>query len=169
GEEDDVEFLKSGEYATEALQSAEDPFYFVALLVEFTIILPGIKVVGFGRNHWNHAEIEHQLSRFIALIGFIHEHWKAFWHWAKILQQRPAFWRIMRVSRRKGEDYGRSSIRGNHMNFGVPSAAGFADSLGAIFFNAPVPSGWTLTEVESSEKASILMRTICSACNFSNT
>jgi hypothetical protein len=45
GEENDVEFLKSGEYATEAFQSAEEPFYFVALLVQFAIILPGIEAV----------------------------------------------------------------------------------------------------------------------------
>jgi hypothetical protein len=33
------------------------------------------------------------------------------------------------------------------MNFGGPSAAGFADGLRTVFFNAPVPSGWTLTVV----------------------
>src|ERR1017187_9966583 len=37
------------------------------------------------------------------------------------------------------------------------------------FFNAPVPSGCTFTEVESKLNASILMRTICSSCNFSKT
>ena len=54
-EEDDVELLKSGEDATEAFQSAKEPFYFVALLVQFAIILPGIEAIGFWRNHWDHA------------------------------------------------------------------------------------------------------------------
>ena len=51
----------------------------------------------------------------------------------------------MRLARGEGERYGRSSIRGNHMNLGGPSAAGLADGLGAVFFRAPVPSGCTLT------------------------
>ena len=37
------------------------------------------------------------------------------------------------------------------------------------FFKAPVPSGCTLTRVESSFTASILRRTICSRCNCSKT
>jgi hypothetical protein len=43
------------------------------------------------------------------------------------------------------------------MNFGVPSATGLADSLRAILLKAPVPPECTLIEVESSEKASILI------------
>lgn len=54
------------------------------------------------------------------------------------------------------------------MNPGVPSTAGLADGLRAAFYNAPVPSGWTLTLVESSETASILMRTIWDFCNWVN-
>ena len=141
GEEDDIEFLKSGEDAPEAFQSAEKPFHFVAFLVEFAVIFPGIKPVGFGRNHWNHAQIEHQLPCLIALIRFIHQHWKPFRHWAKLFQQQPALGCVVRVAWRQSEDYSRSSIRGNQMNLGVPSAAGFADGLWSVFFNAPVPSG----------------------------
>src|ERR1700761_2164512 len=54
---------------------------------------------------------------------------------------------------RQGEGYGRSSIRGNQMNLGVPSAARLADGLRSVFFRAPVPSGCTLIEVESSANA----------------
>ena len=35
------------------------------------------------------------------------------------------------------------------MNLGGPSAARLADGLRAVFFRAPVPSGWTLTAVLS--------------------
>ncbi|HOF88554.1 MAG TPA: hypothetical protein PLZ36_10685 [Armatimonadota bacterium] len=34
---------------------------------------------------------------------------------------------------REAERYGRSSMRGNQMNFGGPSAAGFANGLGDVF------------------------------------
>ena len=75
----------------------------------------------------------------------------------------------MGIARRQRKGYGRSSIRGNQMNLGVPSATRFSDGLRSVFFKAPVPSGCTLTEVESKLKASIRMRTICSCCNRSNT
>jgi hypothetical protein len=37
------------------------------------------------------------------------------------------------VARRQREDYSRSSIRGNHMNPGIPSAAGFSNGLWAVW------------------------------------
>ena len=39
----------------------------------------------------------------------------------------------MRLTGRQAERHGRSSIRGNHMNLGVPSASGLADGLPAVF------------------------------------
>ena len=70
---------------------------------------------------------------------------------------RPA--RHRRPGRATAKGHGRPSIRGNHMNFGGPSAAGLADGLRSVFFNAPVPSGCTFTIVLSSDTASIRMRT----------
>src|ERR1700722_739589 len=88
---------------------------------------------------------------------------------SQLFQQGPSFRRIMRVAGRQGERYDRSSIRGNQMNLGIPSATGFPNGLWPVFFKAPVPSGCTFTDVESSEKASMLMRTICSSWSCSNT
>ncbi len=83
-------------------------------------------------------------------------------------QQGAAGLGVAGFAGREGEGYGRSSIRGNPMNLSAdPIPAGFSDGLGSVFFKAPVPSGCTaLTMVESSLTASILMRTICSRCNF---
>ena len=67
------------------------------------------------------------------------------------------------------EGHGRSSICGNHMNLGSPSAPRLSDRLWSVFFNAPVPSGCTLTMVLSIETALSLTRTICSRCRCSNT
>ncbi len=88
---------------------------------------------------------------------------------AKAIQQLPSFWGVVGLSRGEREGDGRSSIRGNHMNLGGPASSGFADGLGAVFFSAPVPSGWTLTMVLSIDTASILMRTICSLWSCSKT
>ena len=63
-----------------------------------------------------------------------------------------------------------ASIRGNHMNLGGPQPPrDLPMDCGPFFFNAPVPSGCTLTMVLSIETASSLMRTICSRCRYSNT
>jgi hypothetical protein len=43
GEEDDVELFNSGEDAAEAFQPAEEPFHFIALLVEFAVVIPRIE------------------------------------------------------------------------------------------------------------------------------
>ena len=88
----------------------------------------------------------------------------------KAIQQLTPFWSVVGLSRGEREGDGRSSIRGNHMNLGGPTAAGSADGLGTVFFfSAPVPSGWTWTMVLSSDTASSLTRTICSRCKCSKT
>ena len=50
------------------------------------------------------------------------------------------------------------------MNLGSPASTRLADGLRAVFFSASVPSGCTLTMVLSSDRASILIRMICSSC-----
>src|SRR5207237_10575009 len=101
-----------------------------------------------------------QLAGLVALVGSIHEQVQGSIRSAQALQQRATFGCVMRLPGRERERHGRASIRGNHMNLGVPSAAGLADGLRAVFFSAPVPSGCTLTAVLSKPTASILMRTI---------
>jgi hypothetical protein len=122
GKEDKIELFEPGEDSPEAFQPAEKPLDFVAFLVEFAVVFPWIEPVGFGWNHWDHAQIQHQLSRFVALVGLIHQHWKPFRHRTKFFQESSPLWRIVRVAGRQSEDYSRSSIRGNHMNLGVPPA-----------------------------------------------
>jgi hypothetical protein len=73
------------------------------------------------------------------------------------------------LARGQGKCQGCSSIRGNQMNLGGPSAAGSADGLPAVFFNAPVPSGWTLTIVLYNATASIFTRMICACCHLVKT
>src|SRR5258708_3569881 len=168
-EEEDIEFLEAGEDSAEALESPEEPLNFIALLVESAVVLPGLDAVGLWRNERDHAQDEYQLPGFVTLVGAIHQQRQAFRHRPQFCQQGATFGSIVGMAGRQGEGYGRSSIRGNQMNLGVPSAARLADGLRSVFFRAPVPSGCTLIEVESSANASILIRTICSDCNFSNT
>src|ERR1017187_6714629 len=68
-EEEDIEFLESGEDSAEALQPSEQPLDLIALLVKRTVVLPRLDAVGLGRNDGDHAEAEHKLSGFVAFIG----------------------------------------------------------------------------------------------------
>ena len=56
-----VEFLETREDTTEALESAEETFDLVALLVNGMIVVPGMHAVGLRGNHRNHSQVEHQV------------------------------------------------------------------------------------------------------------
>jgi hypothetical protein len=163
-----IEFLEAGEDATVTLEAAEETLDFIAFLVERPVIAPGLNAIGFGWDYGNHVQREHDLTGFVAFVSAIHDH-RHTGEGAQIAKQFSTFGRIMGITWRERERYCGPSIRGNHMNLGSPSAARFADRLRSVFFNAPVPSGCTFTEVESRLKASMRIRTICSNWSFSKT
>ena len=165
--EDDIEFIEAGEGSTEALEPAEEPLDFIALAVDGFVVLPWLQAVALGRHYRNKAEIQGQLPGLVVLLGAVHNQMQRRGQRPRARQQLMASLGVGGLTVRERKGYGRSSIRGNQMNLGGPSATGLADGLRSVFFNAPVPSGCTLTMVESRETASILMRTICSRCNFS--
>ena len=49
-EEEDIEFLETGEDSAEAFESSEEPLDFVALFVESAVVFPGFDAVGPWRN-----------------------------------------------------------------------------------------------------------------------
>ena len=106
-------------------------------------------------------QIKGQLAGLIALVGPVHQQVRSRALWPKTGQQFSSFRRVVGLPRGERDRYGGSSIRGNHMNLGGPTASGLADGLWSVFLRAPVPSGWTLTMVLSIDTASILIRTIC--------
>jgi len=68
---------------------------------------------------------------------------------------------------RQSECYGRSSIRGNQMNLGVPPPRDLPMAEVSVFFRArPVVADAPLIEVESSAKPRYDSH-ICSDCNLS--
>ena len=87
------------------------------------------------------TEIQSQLACLIVLIGAVHQQWQRLGQWSQTTEQLAALLGVVRLAGRESKGYRRSSICGNHMNLGGPSAAGFADRLRTVFFNAPVPSG----------------------------
>ncbi len=143
--EHDVELVEAGEDTSEALEPSEEPLDFVAALVEVSVIGPRRDAIGFWRDDGRKAEVECELPGLVAFIGAVHEQRQACERPDALLvprfEQGTAFGRIMRLSARQAEGQGRSLIRGNHMNLGVPSASGLADGLRPLFLGAPVPSG----------------------------
>src|SRR4029077_2317708 len=150
GDDHHVELLEAGEDASKALQTAKQPLDFVAPFVDGLAVVPSCDAGYLGRHHRNKSESQRQLSRFVTLVGAVHDQVQAPARWAQRFKQLAPLGRIVRLASRKGKGYCRSSIRGNHMNFGGPSPWGSADGLRAVFFSAPVPSGCTLTMVLSS-------------------
>lgn len=69
----------------------------------------------------------------IAFVGAVHQQGQCCGHRSQIPEQFTAFGGIVRVARRESKGYGRSSIRGNQMNLGCPSAARLANGLWSVF------------------------------------
>ena len=155
-----VELLEAGEDAPETLESAEQAFDLVAALVDCLAVVPGGDPRAERWDDRGKPEVEGQLPGLVSLIGPIHDQVNLPVRATECGKKLSSLGGVVRLPGREGKRYGRSSIRGNQMNLGVPSAAGLADGLRAVFFSAPVPSGCTLMLVESSDTASILMRTI---------
>jgi len=73
-EENAIQFLEAGEDAPVTFEAAKEALDFIALLVEGSVIAPGINAIGFGRDYRNHIQREHKLTGFVAFISTIHDH-----------------------------------------------------------------------------------------------
>src|SRR5215831_20938056 len=140
-DEHDVEFLESGKDAAEPLKASKKTFNFIAPFIHSPVVFPRFDAVGFWRHDRNKSEIQRQLTSVEAFVGTVHDQVERFGGTIQCFEQCLPASRVMVVARRQGECHCRSSIRGNHMNFGGPSSARLSDGLWAVFFSAPVPSG----------------------------
>ena len=132
-EEDDVEFIEAGEDAAETFESTEESLDLVAFAIHGFIVLPGLQAIAFGRNDGNEAKVQSQLESFVVLVGAVHQQMQWRGQRSNAAQQYAAFHRVGGLASREGKGYGRSSIRGNHMNLGGPSAARFSNGLRTVF------------------------------------
>ena len=140
-EEHDVELLEAGEDAPEALEAPEEPLDLVAPLVHLPVVLPGVDSVALGRHHGVEAEVQGQLACGVVLVGLVHDQRRGAGGPVQLAHELAALRGVVRVAGGEGEGDRRSGIRGNHMNFGVPSAAGLADGLRAVFLGLPCRRG----------------------------
>jgi hypothetical protein len=125
---------EAGEDAPEAFQSAEEPLDLVAFAVHGFVVLPRFETVAFGWDHGDEGKIQRQLPGFIVFLGTVHDQMQWSWQGPMLPQKFPSLNCVGCLTWREREGYGRPSIRGNHMNLGGPSAAGFSDGLGPVFF-----------------------------------
>jgi hypothetical protein len=159
GKEHHIEFLETGEDASEAFEPTKQSFDLVAAAVHGAVVLPSVNAVLLRRNNRNEAEVEGQLPGVLAFVGSVHQQMNRPSRRAKPAQKLAPFRRVVGIAGGKGEGNGSSGIRCDQVNLGGPAAAGLAYRLRAVFFRAPVPSGCTLTAVLSNDTASILTRT----------
>ena len=139
------------------------------LLYNSLLYCHGATRVESGGNDGHESQLQCKLACLVTLVCTVHHQSRVLLPGSQAVEQFAPFRCVMGLTRGKGEGHRCSSIRGNHMNLGGPPAPGLADGLRSVFFNAPVPSGCTLTMVLSIETASSLTRTICSRCRYSNT
>ena len=136
-----VELLESREDAPESLETAKQAFDLVAPLVHLAIVLPGRDSIRLRWHDRDETQVQCQLPGLLAFVGTVHQQMDRPTGLAQTVQERAALGRIVRLAWRECEGDGGSSIRGNQMNLGSPSAAGLSNGLLAVFFSAPVPSG----------------------------
>ena len=168
-QEEHIELVEAREDAPKALQPSEQPLDLVAPLVQLLVVFPWVDSGREWGNNGSKSQLQCELARLVALVCTIHHYRQVLLLRPQAVEQLAALRCVVGLSRGKGEGHGRSSICGNHMNLGGPAATRLSDGLWPVFFNAPVPSGCTLTIVLSIETASSLTRTICSRCRCSNT
>ncbi|KVR67409.1 hypothetical protein WK21_23435 [Burkholderia cepacia] len=65
--------LSTREDATKALHSTERPPDFVATFVQLPVVLPRLNVCAQRRNDGDEAEIERELSGFVAFVRLVHQ------------------------------------------------------------------------------------------------
>ena len=138
-EEHHIELIEPREDAPEALQPTEEPLDFVAATVQQAVVFPRLQAGPTRRNDRNPSKIQRQLAGLIVVISAVHQQWERLGQRPQSGQQIAALGSVVHLAGRESERYRRSSIRGNQMNFGAPSAARFANRLADRFFNAPVP------------------------------
>ncbi len=96
-------------------------------------LFPRFCAVAFWGNNRRKTQLWDQFSRLIAFICPVHDHSA----WLRSLPQRrqqlAAFRRISSLAGRKRKNHGAFIRCGNCMQFCCPSAAGFTNSLSAVF------------------------------------
>ena len=83
--------------------------------------------VNSGRLRWydrDEPQVQCQLPGLLAFVGAVHQQVNRPTELAQTLQEGTALGRIVRLAWREREGDGGSSIRGNQMNLGSPSATG---------------------------------------------
>jgi hypothetical protein len=72
--EHDVKLFEAREDAPEAFEFAEEPFDFVAPLVELLVIFPRLLAIILGRHDSREASLRDGCARLIGLVSLVHGH-----------------------------------------------------------------------------------------------
>ena len=69
--------IESREDAPEALVPTKRAFHLVPAPVHLPVVLPGVQVAALRRRDGDEAEVEHQLTGLVVLVGAIHHQRRA--------------------------------------------------------------------------------------------
>ena len=118
-----IEFVIAGENAAEAFYSTKESLDVIALAIESLVESPRFEAKRIRRNHRPEAKQGGQTARFIAFISSVHDQGASMRGATKVADQLAPLRAVAILARGKPESDGPDIIRGNQMNFGVPSAA----------------------------------------------
>jgi hypothetical protein len=96
-----VELFESRENASEAFEPPKEALDLVAAFVKRSIVLPRFDPINFRWNDGSKSEKKRQFSRFVSLVGPIHENRCRQIGLAKREHQLPSLGRIMSVAWRE--------------------------------------------------------------------
>ncbi len=145
----EIEFIIAGENAAKAFYAPKQALDLISLFVQLLIIAPGIFSVPLRWNDRHIPKLQSQGSRFVTFISPVHQQMNRMVHRTELPQESTAFRSVAAVSCRQCKRYPIPIRCGGHMKFGIPSSSCSPDGLWPTFFKAPIPSGWSLMQVES--------------------
>ena len=138
-EKENIQFVIPCRNAAEAFETTEEPLNFVPLLVDLFVIAPRLPSVLFRWHNGCDALFENKVPRLISFVGSVHSK-MCRRNIVEFPNQGVSKLTVVGIARRELDDQRRTSICGDHMNFGGSSPSAFPDALRSVFFRAPVPS-----------------------------
>ena len=135
-DEHHIKFFESREDAAEAFKSSEQAFDLITAPVHDLSYSQGSTRL-LWRHDGNESQVQRQLPGFVALVGAIHQQMDRPVGFAQAADQLAPLGGIVGLAWRKGKGYGRSSIRGNHMNLGGPPPRDLPMACGPFFLTPP--------------------------------
>ena len=137
-----IQFVESGKHSTIPFQSPKQPFHFVALFIQLSVVFPRIKTALLRRHYRIHSHFHCLLSVRIAFIRPVHQQRNFGRLTSHLAKEFSPLRRVVRVPRRQRELHCLAIFGSSkHRNLCIPASARSSDGLRAVFLARPFHRG----------------------------